>query len=100
LRIRFDHRSGLNVDAVLARLGVKSIGVFVWNRHRELPQEFVDGWIDRGRVREFGKDDEAHRKKWRAAGHRRIDHLEHAIGAGAHLRSLERVRKIGLAGGG
>ena len=51
-------------------------------------------------MRELGKDDETDRQERRAAGHRRIDHLQHAVGVPPHLRAIDRVREVGLTGGG
>ena len=45
-----------------------------------------DGREDRRRVRELRKHDEPHRQERRAAGDRRVDHRQHAVGVRAHLR--------------
>ena len=95
-RIGLEHRAALDVDVVLARLGREPIGVLVRDRHGELLEQLGDGREDRRGVRELGEHDEPHRQERRAAGHRRIDHRQHAIGVGAHLRAVDRVGEVGL----
>ena len=52
------------------------------------------------RMRELREHDEPHRQERRAAGDGRVDHRQHAVGVRAHVRAVERIRQIGLAGGG
>ena len=84
---------------MLARLLDESIGMLVGNWHCQLFQQFLHGRKNRGGMRELGEHDEAHRKKRCAAGHRRINHLQHPVGVRPHLRPIGRVREIGLTGG-
>jgi hypothetical protein len=98
-RIGFDHRPALDVDVVLARLVRQAIGVLVGNRHRELPGQFGHGGEDRRGVGELGEDDQAHRQERGAAADRGVDHRQHPVGVGAHLRPLDRIGEVGLAGG-
>ena len=51
----------------------------------------LHGREDRRGVRELRKHDEPHRQERRAAGDGRVDHRQHAVGVGAHLRAVERI---------
>ena len=64
--IGLEHRSGLNVEVVLAGLLVLALGVLVGNRHRQPFPQFRDRRIDWRRVSELGEDDQAHGEKRRA----------------------------------
>jgi hypothetical protein len=96
-RIDLDHRTGLNVDRVLAGLRGQAIRVLVRNRYGQLREQLFDGGEHRRCVRELGKDDEPNGKEGRAARDRRIDHRGHPIRIAPHLCTIDRIGQIGLA---
>ena len=90
----------LDVDAVLARLRVEAFGVLVRDRNGQLLDQLLDGRKHGRRVRELREHDETNRQERRAARNGGVDHREHAIRVRAHLRSIQRIREVGLTGGG
>ena len=60
-RIHLQHRAGLNIDAMLARLLLDALSVLVWDWYRQLLDQLRDCFKHRRRVSELGKHDELHR---------------------------------------
>ena len=78
----------------------EAIGVLVGNRHGQPVEQLGDRGVGGRGVRELRKHDQANRQERRASGHRRVDHLQHAVGVRAHLAAISGIRQIRLACGG
>ena len=64
-----------------------AVGVLVGDGHGQLLQRARRAVAKTGRrVRELGEDDEPHGQERRGSRHRGVDHREHAVGVGPHLR--------------
>src|SRR5215813_2410045 len=68
--IRFQHGTRLNVDVMLASLGLQALGVFIRNLDGKFLQQLCRGWKHWSGVCEFWKHDEANGKKRCCAGNR------------------------------
>ena len=95
--IHFQERSGLDEHVVFLGNGDVTVGLIVRKFHRQLIGEFFHGFIDRGRVRELGENNQTNVAERPIADDRPFDGREHVPDPVGNLRSGGRVGEIGLA---